>query len=88
MKATCLREAIIRIYESEPGKRFTLKEIYESIPDHCELSADQKAVDEKYHHPHFHHEARSIVAALEKEGIIERLDKDRRRLASKVQYPE
>jgi hypothetical protein len=84
MKATGLREAIINIFENEPGKRFTLREIYESIPDHCELTEDQKEVDEKYLHPHFHHEARSIIAALEKEGVIERLDKDRRRLTSGV----
>jgi Fe2+ or Zn2+ uptake regulation protein len=32
MKATGLREAIIQIFENEPVKRFTLKEIYESIP--------------------------------------------------------
>ena len=88
MKATSLRDAIIRIFEIGPDKRFTLKEIYESIPDHCELSEDQKELDEKYLQPRFQHEARRIIAALEKEGIIERLDRDRRRLKTKGRDPE
>jgi hypothetical protein len=40
MNAASLREAIVRIFEMEPNKRFGLKEIYEGIPTHCELSAD------------------------------------------------
>jgi len=84
MKATSLREAIVRIFETEPEKRFTLKEIYGSIPDHWELSGDQRELDEKYLRPHFQHEARAIIAALEKEGVIERLDRDRRRIKPKV----
>jgi hypothetical protein len=83
MKATSLKEAIVRIFEMEPNKRFGLKEIYGSIPAQCELSEDQKEVDEKNLQPHFHHEARRIIAALEKEGFIERLDRDIRRLRSK-----
>ena len=83
MKATSLREAIIRIFEGGPDKRFTLKDIFESIPCHCELSKEQKELDAKYPQPRFYHEARSIIATLEKEGIIERLDRDRRRLKSK-----
>jgi hypothetical protein len=86
--ATSLREAVVRIFEIAPDKRFTLKEIYESIPDHCELSEDQKELDEKYLRPRFQHEARRIIAALEKEDIIERLDRDRRRLKATVGEPE
>lgn len=82
---TSLREAIVHIFEVEPDKRFTLKEIYESIPDHYELSEDQKELDEKYPQPRFQHEARRIIAALEKEGIIERLDRDLRRLKHKTE---
>ena len=84
MTATSLREAIIRIFEGGPDKRFTLRDIFESIPNHCELSEEQKELDAKYPQPRFYHEARSIIATLEKEGIIERLDRDRRKLKSKV----
>jgi hypothetical protein len=80
MKATSLREAIVRIFEADPNKRFTLKEIYERIPDHCELSEDQMELDEKYPQPRFQHEARGIIAELEKEDIIDRLDRDKRKL--------
>jgi len=80
MKATSLKEAIVRIFEAEPNKRFTLKEIYESIPDVCELTEVQKELDEKYPQPHYQHDARRIIAVLEKKGIIERLDRDLRRL--------
>jgi hypothetical protein len=80
MKATSLKEAIVQIFQTDPNKRFTLKEIYESIPKHCELSEEQTELDEKYPQPHFQHEARRIVAELEKEGMIERLDRDKRRL--------
>jgi Fe2+ or Zn2+ uptake regulation protein len=88
MRATNLRDAIIRIFEIGPDKRFSLKEIYDSIPDHCELSEDQKELEEKYLQPRYQHEARRIIAALEKEGVIERLDRDRRRLKRKVRTPE
>ncbi len=83
MKATSLKEAIVGIFEAKPGKRFTLKEIYESIPSYCELTEDQKELDEKYPQPRYQHEARRTIAALEKEGIIERLDRDLRRLKPK-----
>ena len=83
MKATSLKEAIVRIFEAEPDRRFMLKEIYENIPNHCELTEDQKELDEKYPQPRYQHEARRIIAALEKEGIIERLDRDLRRLKPK-----
>jgi hypothetical protein len=84
MKTTSLRDAIIRIFEIQPENRFSLNEIYESLPDLCELSEDQKERDEKYLQPRFHREARRIIAALEKEGIIERLDRDQRRLKPKI----
>jgi hypothetical protein len=84
MKADSLREAIIHIFESQPNQRLTLKEIYESIEDHYELSEYERELDAKYPQPRFYHLARSIIAALEKEGIIERLDRDRRRLKSRV----
>ena len=80
MKATSLREAIVQIFETEQNKRFTLKEIYERIPNYFELSVDQKELDRKYPQPRFQHEARRIIAELEKEGIVERLDRDQRRL--------
>jgi|WetSurSiteA1Bulk_404760.scaffolds.fasta_scaffold87423_2 hypothetical protein len=83
MKATNLREAIVRIFEMEPNKRFGLKEIYGRIPAHCELSEDQKELDGKNLQPHFHHDARRIIATLEKEGFIDRLDRDIRRLRPK-----
>ncbi len=79
MKAANLREAIVRIFEEKPDKCFTLKEIYESIEDRCELSESQRELDAKYPQPRFQHEARGIIATLEKERIIERLDRDRRR---------
>jgi hypothetical protein len=85
MKANSLREAIIRIFESKPQQRLTLKEVYESIEDHYELSEYEKELDAKYPQPRFYHSARSIIATLEKEGIIERLDRDRRRLKSRVE---
>jgi hypothetical protein len=87
MKATSLREAIIRIFEGRPEKRFTLKDIYESIEDHYDLSEYERELHEKYPQPRFQHEARGSIAALEKEGIIERLDRDRRRLKRGVPEP-
>ena len=83
MKATSLRGAIKRIFEEAPDRCFTLKEIYESIDDHYELTEYQKELDAKYPQPRFQHEARSIIAMLEKERVIERLDRDRRRLHPK-----
>jgi hypothetical protein len=53
-----MRETIVRIFEGKPDKRFTLKEIYKSIPAHCELSEDQKELDGKYLQPRLQHEAR------------------------------
>ena len=85
MKATSLREAIVLIFEGEPEKRFTLKDVYASIENFYELTEDQRTLDEKYPQPRYQHEARGIIATLEKEGIIERLDRDRRRL--KVRKP-
>ncbi|HYK92272.1 MAG TPA: hypothetical protein VE398_26160 [Acidobacteriota bacterium] len=80
MKASSLREAIVQIFEDEPNKRFALKEVYERIKDHYELSESDKELDAKYPQPRFYHEARGIIATLEREGFIERLDRDRRRL--------
>ena len=85
MKATNLRDAIVRIFEGEPNKRFTLREVYERLEDHYELSEYDKELDPKYPQPRYYHEARSIIATLEKEGVIERLDRDRRRLKAKGQ---
>ena len=84
MKTTSLREAIVRVFEGEPNKRFALKEIYERIEDHYDLSEYEKELDARYPQPRFYHEARSIIASLEKEGVIERLDRDRRRLKAKA----
>ncbi len=84
MKATSIREAIVRIFEQAPDRCFALKEIYESIEDNCELSEYQKELDAKYPQPRFQHEARRIIATLEKEHVIERLDRDRRRLYPKT----
>ena len=84
MKATSLREAIVRIFEAEPNKRFALKEVYEKIEDHYDLSEHEQEFDARYPQPRFYHEARSIIASLEKEGIIERLDRDRRKLKAKT----
>ncbi len=86
--ATNLREAIVRIFESDPKKRFTLKEIYENIGNHYELSERDEELDAKYPQPRYYHEARAIIAALEKQGIIERLDRDQRRLKAKTQPSE
>ncbi len=83
MTITDLREAIVRIFEDEPNKRFTLKEIYARIKD-CEPSGYEQDVDQKYPQPRVYHEARSVIAALEREGVIERLDRDRRRLKARA----
>jgi len=83
MKATSLREAIIRIFQTEPEKCLGLKEIYRRIPGLFDLSEEQKERDERGLLPRFEHEARGIIAALEKENVIERLDRDRRRLKVK-----
>ena len=84
MKASSLQDAIVRIFESEPEKRFTLKEIYDHIADHYELTENDRELHPKYPQPRFYHEARSIIASLERSGFIERLDRDRRRLKVKA----
>ena len=87
MKATSLREAIIRIFQAEPELCLGLKDIYRRIPGLFDLSEEQNERDEKYLAPRFEHEARGIIAALEKENVIERLDRDRRRLKAKKKTP-
>ena len=57
MKATTLREAIVLIFEGESNRRFALKEIYERIEDHYDLSEYEKEFDAKYPQPRFYHEA-------------------------------
>ncbi len=83
--ATNLRDAIVLVFESEPKKRFTLKEIYENIAHYYELSDQDKELDAKYPQPRYYHEARAIIASLEKQDVIERLDRDQRRLKAKTQ---
>lgn len=80
MKANSLREAIIQIFEMDPERSLELKEIYRRIPELFDLSEEQKERDEKNLLPRYEHQARGIIAALEKEKVIERLDRDRRRL--------
>lgn len=84
MKTTNLKEAVMQIFQSEPEKRLGLKEIYRRIPEFCELTEEQKERDEKYLSSGYEHEVRRIIAALEKENIIERLDRDLRRLKAKL----
>ncbi len=80
MKETSLERALIRIFEDQPEKRFALHEIHERIGDYYEFSEYEKELDPKYPQPRYQHEVRSIIARLEKKGVIERLDRDRRRL--------
>ncbi len=84
MKASSLRDAIVLLFESEPEKRFTLKEVYDGIEDLYDLSESERELHPRYPQPRYYHEVRSIIAEMEKARFIEKLDRDQRRLKHKA----
>lgn len=76
-----MERAIIQVFESSPNKIFTVKEICNSFQNYYELSDFQREIqNSEYPQPRFHHEIRSILVRLEKQDIIEKLDRNMRRL--------
>jgi len=71
-----MKEALISVFKNNPSKEFSLEEIRFDFQDYYELSDYQKEDDPKHPQPRWHHEVRSILAKLVKEGIIKKLRRD------------
>ncbi len=81
MRATSLENAVIEVFQSQPDKVFTIQEIYDRIEDYYDLSDYQKELDPKYPQPRYCHEVRSIVARLERLGVVKKIARDQRKLS-------
>ncbi|MBI5194083.1 MAG: hypothetical protein HZA08_11680 [Nitrospirae bacterium] len=75
-----IENAIIQLFTDRPEKIFGVQEIYGGLQTYYQLSDFQRELDPKHPQPRFHHEVRSILARLEKQGIIENLGRNKRRL--------
>lgn len=68
-----MERALIKIFEDNLDREFTMEEILFEFQKYYELSDYQKEDDPTYPQPRWHHEIRSILAKLIKKGIVKRL---------------
>ena len=71
-----MERALIKVFENNPYKEFTMEEIRFEFQKNYNLSNYQKEDDLTYPQPRWHHEIRSILAKLVKKGIIKRLKRN------------
>jgi len=82
MNKISMEAAIMKIFINDPTKIFEIQEIYANIENHYKLSDFQKKFDPKHPAPRYHHEIRSIIRRLEKQGKITKLKRNQRKLAN------